>query len=786
MTTPPSPRPSTDASAPARIIVKDSKGTLVGQGVVNNYFNARPPVTWPLQIGARPQPRDFYQRTASKEFEIDGWGRTLIVSGLGGVGKTQLAADFARRAQTEVDLLVWVAADSSASLLAAFSEAADRLQLDGADAAAAARRFIEWLATTERRWLVVLDDVQDPADIGDLWPPERPNGCTVVTTRRRDAALVWQGSFIEVGVFTEDEAVAFLEDNLGPSPSAALLAADLGYLPLALAHAVAYIRDLELTYDEYRIRLADRTRRLEELFSDMSIGSSHARAVETTWQVSIDAANESRPRGIARPVLELASQLDANGIPTRVFTTEPAQQWISIRADASAGQSLRPTDCNDALQVLSRYNLLVNEKNASLARVHALVQRAVRESLQADEHAAALTAADALLSAWPEVEKDSGEGDLLRTNVFALYGHCPDALWNVDGNHPVLTRANRSLGDGALIGHAIRHAHDMCAESERRLGRKHRCTFQWRRNLAGWQGDAGSGKEAAETLERVVADAESLLSPDDSVALDARASLAYQRGQSGDPAAAVAGLLAAADDMARVYGAPDRRTLNAKNQAGYWIGKGGHAEEAVEYLKPVLAEAKDVLAADDRMMFDIRHNLGYWIGEAGNPAGAVTMLQAVLDDAEKVLGPHHRDVSGYRSNLAYMRGCAGDLKGAVDALETVLSERIDMFGVSHRNTLASWMGYLRFRIQLGEHGDDVFDEATQLADIYADVHGPTHHETLDSREMLGSLRGARGDLTGAVAELTDVLADRERVFPGDVRGIEKTRAELDRWRALVS
>jgi hypothetical protein len=611
----------------------------------------------------------------------------------------------------------------------------------------------------------------------------RPSGCTVVTTRRRDAALLSRGSSVEVDVFTEDEAVAFLEDELGPSSSAALLASDLGYLPLALAHAVAYMRDLALTYEEYRARLADRTRRLEELFGDLGVGSALARAVASTWQVSIDAANESRPIGVARPVLELASQLDANGIPVQVFETAPAQQWISGRVGAPADWSLRKTDCNDALQVLSRFNLVVTEKSAALARVHALVQRAVRESLQADERTVALRAADALLAAWPEVEKDRSHGDLLRTNAFALYDHCPDALWNADDNHPVLNRANRSLGDGAMIDHAIDHARAMCAESERRLGRRHRCTFRWRKDLAGWLGDAGSGRDAAETLEAIVADAESLLGSDDLVALDARSSLAYQRGQSGDPAAAVAGLLAVGDDMARVCGPLDRRTLSARNEAGYWLGKGGHADQAVDFLTPVLTEAESVLAADDRMMFDIRHNLGYWIGEAGNAAESVMVLQRVLDDAEKALGPHHRDVSGYRSNLAYMRGCAGDLKGAIHALETVLAERIDTFGLSHRNTLASWTGYLRFRIQLGQRGDDILEEAAQLVGIYTDVHGATHHETLEAREMLGALRGARGDTTGAVADLADVLADRERVFPGDLRGIEKTRSQLEGWRA---
>ena len=325
MTTTPSPKPSTDtADVLHQVNIDNSPGAVTGsRNKVKQYFAGRDAVTWPQQIGAPPRPGDFHKRAATEEFNVIGWGQTLIVTGLGGVGKTQLAADFARRAQSGVDLLVWVTADSSASVVAALSEAAERLQLDGADAVAAARRFVDWLATTQRRWLVVLDDVYDPADIGDLWPPDRPNGSTVVTTRRRDAALLAHGAPVEVGVFTADEAVTFLQDNLGPSPSAALLAADLGYLPLALAHAVAYIRDVTLTYDEYRERLADRTRRLEELFSELSAGSGHAHAVASTWQVSIDAANQARPNGIAQPILELASQLDANGIPTQVFTTPP-------------------------------------------------------------------------------------------------------------------------------------------------------------------------------------------------------------------------------------------------------------------------------------------------------------------------------------------------------------------------------------------------------------------------------------------------------------------------------
>jgi hypothetical protein len=782
----PSIRSSTEPAGSARSVsVSHSLGAVIGDNnIVNNHINGRPPISWPQQIGLPPSTKDFHHRSATEAFEIGGWGSTLVVTGMGGVGKTQLAAAFAHRAEPETDLLVWVAANSSASIVSAFSEAAHRLQLSGAeDASSAARRFVDWLATSERRWLVVLDDVSDPADIGELWPPDRPCGCTVVTTRRRDAALLSRGTAVEVDEFSASEAVAFLEDNLGPSPSASLLAAELGYLPLALGHAVAYMRDLELTYDEYRDRLADRTRRLDELFTELTASSGHARAVASTWQVSIDAANKARPTRVARPVLELASQLDANGIPTAVFTTSSAQQWIAART-VEPGTSLRTTDFNDALQVLHRFNLVVTQKTAALARVHALVQRAVRESLVADASTVAVAAADALVEVWPDVEKDPAQGELLRTNAFALYHHEPEAFWTSDGNHPVLNRANRSLGDGALLEHAIRHAREMCSEAEQRLGRDHRCTFRWRSDLASWQGDAGSGREAAETLESLVADAERLLDPDDPIALDARANLGYQRGQAGQPGAAVVGLRAVAHDMARLYGPLDRRTLGVRSEVGYWLGKGGHADQAISCLEAVVADAQKTLAAADRLMLDIRHNYGYWLGDAGDPAAAAAALQTVLEDAEKALGPHHRDISGYRSNQAHWRGRAGDLKGAVDALRMVLDQRLDMFGLYHRNTLASWTGFLEFRIQLGERGA-ILDEVEQLVTIYTDVHGAQHHETLTARQMMASLRGELGDVAGAVADLECILSDREHAFADDVRAIEKTRSQLAYWRARL-
>ncbi|MEV2236455.1 hypothetical protein AB0H69_49200, partial [Streptomyces phaeochromogenes] len=170
------------------------------------------------------------------------------------------------------------------------------------------------------RWLIVLDDVADPADLHGLWPPDSPHGRTLVTTRRRDAALKGEGRrLVEVGLFTAAEALAYLTTSLAahgrtePAGQLTMLAAELGHLPLALAQAAAYLIDSGKSAAAYRDLLADRTTTLTDLTPD-TLPDEHAFALAAAWSLSIDRADTLRPAGLARPMLHLAALLDANGI----------------------------------------------------------------------------------------------------------------------------------------------------------------------------------------------------------------------------------------------------------------------------------------------------------------------------------------------------------------------------------------------------------------------------------------------------------------------------------------
>jgi hypothetical protein len=452
---------------------------------VINQYAGRPEVTWPHRVGVVPplaagyQPRtnpagDAAQVLTSEPADLA--GSTLVLSGMGGIGKSQLAAADAHRAWDAgvMDLLVWVTASSRDAILTVYAQAGGDVThpAAGETTEQVAGRFLTWLAITDKRWLVVLDNLTDPADLRGLWPQGK-SGRVLVTTRRRDAALAARGQLVEVGLFSAEEALAYLIGRLDPHnqnperlEQAAELAEDLGRLPLALAQAAAYILDRNLTCTAYRHRLAHH--RLELILPDDASADDYALTVAATWSLSIELADRLPPTGLSRPLLLLAAQLSPDGIPTALFTTPAAREYLAARQGGGEQQgdssvTALQEDVEDALQNLHRLSLITfiqdeTDGGSSAVRVHGLVQRSTREQAAlASAEQAASAAADALLQAWPVQDYLPQHGLLaqsLRDNTDALAHTTPAPLW-VPQAHLVLFRAGRSRRDGGLLAQAV-------------------------------------------------------------------------------------------------------------------------------------------------------------------------------------------------------------------------------------------------------------------------------------------------------------------------------------------
>jgi hypothetical protein len=676
-----------------------------------------------------------------------------VLSGAGGVGKTQVAARYARTrwAAGDVDLLLWLTAANRESVITEYARAAIVVGAPRAtDTETMARGFISWMAVTQRIWLVVLDDLADPGDLRGLWPPSHPRGRTVVTTRRRDAALTGTGRCrAEVEVFAPVEAAAYVSAKLaihGRSDDPAHiaeLAQDMGFLPVALAQAMAYLVDTELDCARYRRRWADRRRTLPKLVPQPgSLPDDQSVGLAAVWSLSVQRASSLEPVGLAGPMLDLISLLDPNGIPLKVLTAPPALAYLAAyRAPAPSEDGDISIEAADALAALARLSLCTLDPKVRHreVRVHALVQRACRENLSPRRFAeAAQAAADALAYAWPEVGYNAQLAPVLHGNVEYLAAEAQDVLCQ-SFVHPVLVRTGLSIGEAGLDAEAGAYFARLSETSAACLGPDHPDTMVIRRHAARWQAPVLHADATIAACEGLLADQLRVLGRDHADTLATRRLLAFWRGFR-NPSGAVAEFVELLSHCQRVLGPTHLDTLTTRRELAHQLGRAGRAGAAILAFEELLADQIRVLGPDHPESLETRYHMCYALVEAGDTAGATLAYEELLADQIRVLGPDHPRNLLTRAHIGAGNVMAGDAAAGIAALETLVADQIRILG-------------------------------------------PDHHDTLHARYDLARGRGEAGDTVGAVRALEELLADLVRVLGPDSHHTLEALDDLARWQA---
>ena len=383
-------------------------------------------------------------------------------------GKTQLAAAFAESLwqSRKLDLLVWIQATSRASVLsgyvAATAAATGRDQASSSESVA--DQFLSWLGETSRPWLVVLDDLTDPADLDGLWPAG-PAGRVLVTCA--DAAAVPPGmQILPVGLFNSREAVGYLTERLSANRAQRLGAIDLiramGSEPAALTQASAVIASATMSSHNYRDYFIPWREQLTDSSGELPVASA------VTWPLSFERATQLAPAGAVQALLALAAMLDGHGIPGTVLTAPAVAGYLAGGGEAPASSE----PARAALEALERVGLLTIEPGTAppTVRISPVLQAALRAAMpESLLDQAARLAADALLQAWPATELPGWPASGLRSCTAVLRPIAGDRLW-ADGCHPLLLRAGDSLDQARLTGPAVDHWRDLVTTSDQLLG----------------------------------------------------------------------------------------------------------------------------------------------------------------------------------------------------------------------------------------------------------------------------------------------------------------------------
>ncbi|MEU2390403.1 FxSxx-COOH system tetratricopeptide repeat protein [Streptomyces sp. NPDC007369] len=744
---------------------------------VSGVYNAHTSVSLPPEVlrapadvnapagldDLRDRPHHFVGRGAELDLldaALNTPGSALVqaVHGLGGIGKSALAAHWAATRPHGHAPVRWITADSPAGVQQGLAGLASALQPALTDllrmpVEALAEYALQWLAT-HTGWLLILDNVNDPADIAHLLA-RAPAGRFLITSR---LAAPWPHAttLVRLDVLGPAESLALLTRTAtaaGPRnlDGAAELCEELGHLPLALQQVGAYLAQNTLTTPRgYLALLAGHPAAMYRQ------GSATTRAEDTiarVWNITLDRITALEP--LATDLLRILAWYAPEKIPAAL---------LGSLADA-------PT-VNNAIGLLIAYSMITPEPDTGTVAVHRLVQALGRTPEAGDPHRSpeavteGRTAAVALLAA--AIPDDAPGAD---ASVRHLLPHLDACVANSAGLDPLpsadvlFLNTATSLVRQDLQHRAVPHLKHVLRAYEHKWGPENRFTLALRVALASAYQEAGDLTHAILLFESALAGHRDVLGQDHPETVAARILLAGAHEAAGRAKLAVDQLSDALDDSLRLFGRDDPRTLMARSSLAHAHTSAGRPDLAIPLYTEVLAREEATAGRHQQNTMTTRNNLAYAHRSAGRPDLAIPLYVELLGDIRRVLGPDHPRTLSIAHNLASAHCAAGNLEQATTLHERTADARARVLGKDHPDTLTS-------RSDLAIAYNDAGDErAVALAEaVLADrrrVLPPDHPDIMTSVNNLAVCCSTNGESERAIALAKEALASRTTVLGPD-------------------
>lgn len=662
--------------------------------------------------------------------------------GLGGVGKSQIAVEYAYRHRDEYDIVWWIPAEQPAQILRAILALGEKLGLEVEGEASTAVVDV-WNAlqtgASYPKWLLIFDNAET-VDTVQPYLPREGSGKVLITSRNERWTDLAQT--LEIDVFSRAESVELLRKrNPQLTPEEAdRIAEVLEDLPLAVGQASAWLSAAGIGFEEYLRLLLEKREQLAE----RATAGDYDLAVAAAWTVALDRLGVESPAALQ--LLQVCAFFAPEPIARELFVAS-RNSPIAPELDATLQN---PSRLNRALRQIQRYGLARIDHRDQTVQLHRLVRTVMVDQLSQEVRGRLEHGAHVLLAG----------GNPGNPSSAAHWPRYHALLPHVEASNTVACEDawTRQLVLDVIGFYYWWGDQASCRDLARRvvtgwrtmLGPDDLQTLKAARWLAYVQRLLGEFAEAAQINEDCLARLRATVGEDEEDTLDAMSLVAADLRAKGDFEAARTLDRTALDRCRDVLGDDDPFTLKAAHSLAVSLRLTGEYEEALRLDRETFRRRVEVLGEDHLETLMTRTGLALDLRERGDYLDAHTNLEGLYDECLRHLDPDHPQVLAVARNLAVARRRAGDQEGARKLAEETMTRLRQRFTALQPEAIAAAIDYA---VDLRE--SDNLEAARELSEATANDYGrtlgPDHPYTLYARTNLAIVLRLQGDAAGAHA-----------------------------------